>query len=96
MLTYPKIACLLLVGLLSVAVLDAVKSRRKNSCEKNDFFENISKHVPEAIAHCDQCSLMIFQKISNHEKKEVRLDELATLIGHVTVWHRQGHVKFSE
>lgn len=96
MLTFPKIAGFLLIGLLSVATLDAVKSRRKNSCEKTDIFENIDKHIPEAIKNCELCFPLISEKIGNHEEKEVRLDQLATLIGQIALRHRQGHPNFSE
>lgn len=96
MLTYPKITSLLLIGLLSITALDAVKSTRKNSCEKTDIFENIDQHIPKDIKACDQCFPLILEKISNHEEKEVRFDELATLIGQVTLRHRQGHPNFSE
>ena len=96
MLTYLKIAGLVLIGLLSVVALDAVKSTRKNSCEKTDIFENIDQHIPKDIKACDQCFPLISEKISNHEEKEVRLDQLATLIGQIALRHRQGHPNFSE
>gem|GEM_PF-4032824 len=93
MLNFSKIAIIFLFGLFSLNNLDAGNKKKKNSCRKKDFFKNVDDYVPVPLKNCEQCFSLISEKV-DQSKKTIQLNELATLIGHVILWHRQGHIKF--